>query len=56
MNRMTPDNLAVTIGPTIVGFWSTDMNEMANESYKQQAVMKALLAISADYWYLVLVI
>jgi hypothetical protein len=47
---MDIDNLAMIMGPTVVGNSSNDPMAVVSESGKLKAVMKALLAISADYW------
>ena len=51
VNKMDIDNLSMVMGPTIVGFSSSDPIAVMSESPKLKAVMKALLSISADYWY-----
>jgi hypothetical protein len=47
---MDVDNLSMVMGPTIVGFSSTDPMSVMSESGKLKSVMRALLSISADYW------
>ena len=49
-NKMDVDNLSMVMGPTIVGFSSTDPIAVMSESGKLKNVMRALLSISADYW------
>lgn len=50
VNKMDVDNLSMVMGPTIVGFSSSDPMAVMSESPKLKGVMRALLAISADYW------
>jgi len=49
-NKMDKDNLAVIMGPTILGYSSSDPMAILSEADVQKAVMKNLLAISSDYW------
>jgi hypothetical protein len=46
---MDINNLALAMGPTIMGSSSNDPMSVESESSKFKA-MKGLLAISADYW------
>ena len=47
---MDTDNLARIMGPTIVGYSSSDPTAIISEVGQQLAVMKILLGLSADYW------
>ena len=47
---MDIDNLAKVIGPTIVGYSSSDPMAIISEAAPQRAVMTMLLNLSADYW------
>ena len=47
---MDTDNLASIMGPTIVGYSSLEPTAIISEAPQQQAVMKVLLGLSADYW------
>ena len=53
---MDADNLAKVMGPTIVGYSSSDPTAIISESYQQQEVMKVLIGLSADYWSTFLVV
>ena len=44
------DNLSKVIGPTIVGYSSSDPMAIISEAAPQKAVMTMLLSLSADYW------
>lgn len=50
VNKMDVNNLATVMGPTIVGYSSVDPMAILTEADKQKEVMKALIAISSDYW------
>ena len=47
---MDTDNVATVMGPTIVGYSSSDPTAIISESGQQKAIMKQLLSLSADYW------
>ncbi len=48
--KMDSNNLAIVFGPTIVGFSSSDPSGFEAAPPLQQAVFKALLSMSSDYW------
>jgi len=48
--KMNFDNLGRVWGPTVVGFSSADDKVMLSELPLQLCVVRALLAISCDYW------
>lgn len=50
VNKMGKDNLAMIMGPTILGYSSSDPMSVLSEAEYQKAVIKSLLAISSDYW------
>ena len=43
-------NVSQVMGPTVVGYSSSDPMAVMSESAKLKGVMKALISISADYW------
>ena len=47
---MDTDNISMVMGPTIVGYSSSDPMAIMSEGNQQKAVMKLLLGLSADYW------
>ena len=47
---MDTDNLATVMGPTIVGYSSSDPTAIISEAQQQKEVMKLLIPLSADYW------
>ena len=49
-NKMAKSNLAKCMGPTVVGYSSSDPVAMISESGQQELVMLSLLNISEDYW------
>jgi len=49
-NKMNVDNLATVMGPTILGNSSNDPMAIMSEAGVQKAVVRALMAISEDYW------
>lgn len=50
VNKMGKDNLAMIMGPTILGYSSSDPMAVLSEAEYQKAVIKSLLAIPSDYW------
>jgi len=49
-NKMNVDNLAMVMGPTLVGNSSNDPMAIMAEAGLQKGVVRALMAISGDYW------
>ena len=47
---MDTDNISMVMGPTIVGYSSSEPISIMSEGPRQSAVMKLLLGLSADYW------
>ena len=47
---MDTDNISMVMGPTIVGYSSSEPIAIMSEAGQQKAVMKLLLGLSADYW------
>ena len=47
---MDTDNIARVLGPTIVGYSTSDPTAIVSEMSQNQAVMKLLLGLPADYW------
>jgi len=47
---MPADNLAKVMGPTIVGYSSSDPMAIMSEAEVQKAVMRGLISISDNYW------
>jgi len=50
VNKMNVDNLAMVMGPTILGNSSNDPMAVMTEVGSQKAVVSALMGISSDYW------
>ena len=50
VNKMSVDNLATVMAPTVVGNSSSDPAAILSEAVHQKNVMKRLLAIASDYW------
>ena len=50
VNKMNVDNLAMVMGPTVVGNSSSDPMAIMAETTLQKAVVRALLSITPDYW------
>ena len=48
--KMPADNLAMVMGPTIVGYSSSDPMAIMAEAGQQKAVMRLLISMSSDYW------
>ncbi len=49
-SRMTVENLAKIMGPTVVGYSSSDPMSIMSETPVLKIVLEALLYISSDYW------
>ena len=49
-NKMNVDNLAMVMGPTLVGNSSSDPMAIMAEAGLQKGVVRGLMAISGDYW------
>ena len=49
-NKMNVDNLAMVMGPTLVGNSSNDPMAIMAEAGLQKGVVRCLMAISSDYW------
>jgi len=49
-NKMDMDNLSKVMGPTIVGYSSSDPTAILSEAEDQRQVMQTLLNISDEYW------
>lgn len=49
-NKMDAENLSKVMGPTIVGYSSSDPMAMLSETELQKSVVRALIAIPAEYW------
>lgn len=47
---MDMDNLSKVMGPTIVGYSSSDPTAILSEAEDQRQVMQTLLNISDEYW------
>merc|ERR1719273_1966420 len=52
VNKMDIDNISTVMGPTIVGYSTSEpgAGELLSEGPTQKKVIKALLGLSADYW------
>lgn len=50
INKMDTENVAMVMGPTIVGYSTSDPAAVLSEAEQQQNVMKVLLGLSSDYW------
>lgn len=48
--QMDTDNISMVMGPTIVGYSSSEPMAIMSQGPQQSAVMKLLLGLSADYW------
>jgi Rac GTPase-activating protein 1 len=48
--KMSPDNLAIVMGPTFVGYSTSDPMCLMSEAELVKAVMRSLISISSDYW------
>ena len=47
---MDAENIAISMGPTIVGNSSSDPTALISEIHQQKKVMTEMLDLSADYW------
>jgi len=50
VNKMDTENVAMVMGPSIVGYSSSDPTAVFSEIGQQQNIMQYLLALSSDYW------
>jgi len=50
VNKMDTENVALVMGPSIIGYSSSDPTAVFSEMGQQQNIMQYLLALSSDYW------
>ena len=47
---MDTDNLAMVMGPTVIGYSCNDPGAIISETHLQKQVMRTLMGLTADYW------